>query len=95
MRLPRLFRRDASDPITSDPATAELAAQVERVLRSVRPVLMRDGGNVTVRSIEGDTVRLKWSGACVHCPISSVTLQMTLEQAIKREFPQIKRVVAS
>ncbi len=38
------------------------------------------------------TVRL--TGACGSCPMSTMTLRMGVERVIKREVPEVKKVVA-
>jgi hypothetical protein len=40
------------------------------------------------------TVKVKLHGACGSCPYSLMTLKNGVEQAIKRDVPQVKEVVA-
>ena len=39
--------------------------------RSVRPVLMTDGGNIEVDLVKGNEVIVSYQGACGSCPSSS------------------------
>ena len=42
--------------------------------------------------IEGDTVTVKFDGACAGCPSAAVTLEEIVATAIKEELPEIKNV---
>jgi Fe-S cluster biogenesis protein NfuA len=68
------------------------AANVERVLDSMRPYLMADGGNVELVEIEGPIVRLRLQGACGACPSSTMTLRMGIERKLREEIPDIGEV---
>jgi len=69
--------------------------RVEEVLNLVRPALMRDGGNVELVDVNDGVVRVKLTGACAGCPMSTLTLKMGIEQILKKEIPEIKEVVAA
>ncbi len=68
----------------------------EKVLNSIekiRPYLQADGGDVELMDVSADyVVTIKLNGACHQCPHH---LQTTtgVEEAIKREVPEIKTVV--
>ncbi len=68
--------------------------KVEEVLNKIRPALVRDGGNVELVSVDDGTVKVKLTGACSGCPMSTMTLQMGIEQILKQEIPEVKKVVA-
>ena len=68
--------------------------KVEEVLDKVRPVLIRDGGNVELVSVDGGTVKVKLVGACAGCPMSTLTLKNGIERILKQEIPEVKEVVA-
>jgi Fe-S cluster biogenesis protein NfuA len=68
--------------------------EVERVLAQVRPNLQADGGDVELVDVTADgivSVRLK--GACGSCPMSTMTLKMGIERAMKEQIPAVKEVV--
>ncbi|MBA7618550.1 Fe/S biogenesis protein NfuA [subsurface metagenome] len=67
---------------------------VEEVLNKIRPVLVRDGGNVELVDVNDGTVEVRLTGACAGCPMSTMTLKMGIEQILKQEIPDIKEVVA-
>ena len=68
--------------------------QVEEVLDKIRPVLVRDGGNVELVEVTDGTVKVKLVGACAGCPMSTMTLKNGIERILKQEIPDVKEVVA-
>ncbi|MHC4548507.1 MAG: NifU family protein [Planctomycetota bacterium] len=68
--------------------------RVQEVLRRLGPTLSLDGGGVELERIEGATVYLRLTGACVGCPGADITLRYGIESAITQEVPEISRVVA-
>ena len=69
--------------------------RVESALDKIRPFLLADGGNVKVLEVTDDfTVKLELEGACETCPMSPMTMKAGIEEAIKRDIPEIKEVVA-
>jgi Fe-S cluster biogenesis protein NfuA len=69
--------------------------RVEKALEKIRPMLMADGGNVDLVEVTADgIVKLKLTGACGCCPMSSMTLKMGIERILKQEVPEIKEVIA-
>lgn len=68
--------------------------KVEKALDKIRPSLMADGGNVELVDIEGETVKVRLTGACGGCPMSQMTLRMGIERLLKKEVPEVKEVVA-
>ena len=68
--------------------------KVEEVLKQVRPMLQRDGGDVELVSVEETgTVKVRLKGACGSCPMSTMTLKMGIEKALKEQLPEVKEVV--
>jgi len=68
--------------------------KVEAVLDKIRPSLMADGGNVELISVNDGVVKVKLTGACGGCPMSTLTLKMGIERIVKQEIPEIKEVIA-
>jgi len=69
--------------------------KVEKALEKIRPMLMADGGNVDLVEVTDDgIVKLKLTGSCGCCPMSSMTLKNGIERILKQEIPQIKEVIA-
>jgi Fe-S cluster biogenesis protein NfuA len=74
----------------------ELLSRVEVALNTIRPYLEADGGNVKLLDISEDMiVKLEMMGNCGSCPMSAMTLKAGVEEAIKKEVPEIKGVVAA
>jgi Fe-S cluster biogenesis protein NfuA len=70
-----------------------LQEKVQSVLDKVRPMLQRDGGDVELVDVQDDgIVKVKLTGACSGCPMSTMTLKNAIEETIKKEIPEIKSV---
>ncbi|MDP2387600.1 MAG: NifU family protein [Bacteroidota bacterium] len=73
----------------------ELKIKVEEALKSIRPYLEADGGNVELIELTDDkTVKVELTGACKTCSMSMMTMKAGIEETIKRSVPEIKSVVA-
>ncbi len=67
--------------------------KVEKVINAVRPMLQADGGDVQLVDVTADgIVKLRLTGACGGCPMSSYTLKMGIERKLKEAVPEIKSV---
>lgn len=70
-----------------------LKEKVEKALEEVRPALQADGGNVELVSVSDEgIVKVKLTGACGSCPMSTYTLKMGIEQQLKKKVPEVKSV---
>jgi len=69
--------------------------EIDRVLEKIRPYLEADGGNVKVIEITEDkVVKVELLGSCGSCQMSTMTMKAGIEEAIKKEFPEVKSVEA-
>lgn len=50
------------------------------------------GGEAAAASFDGETLKVRLSGACLGCPLSPETLHAWIEGAVKLFFPDVKRV---
>jgi Fe-S cluster biogenesis protein NfuA len=66
--------------------------KVEKVLDEIRPMLMRDGGNVELVSVDGGVVKVRLQGACAGCPMSQMTLRNGIEKVLKEKIPEVTAV---
>ena len=67
--------------------------KVLKVLEAVRPFLQADGGDVELVEVTEDgIVKVRLTGACGSCPMSTYTLKMGIEKKLKKEIPEIKAV---
>lgn len=74
---------------------SELLEKVEKALDTIRPYLEADGGDVKILEIDDNkNVVLELMGNCGSCPMSTMTLKAGVEEAIKREVPEITSVHA-
>jgi Fe-S cluster biogenesis protein NfuA len=74
---------------------ADIQNRVEGALSTIRPYLLRDGGDVKLLEIDGDmVVKLELMGSCVSCPMSSMTMKAGIEESILRAVPEVTRVEA-
>ena len=67
--------------------------QVERALIEVREFILSDGGDIEIVNIENTKVFIKLKGACVGCPLSSFTVQLGIERALKEQISEDLEVV--
>jgi Fe-S cluster biogenesis protein NfuA len=67
--------------------------KVEQVLSEIRPALQADGGNVELVEVTQEgVVKVRLTGACGACPMSTYTLKMGIEQKLKEKIPEVKEV---
>lgn len=71
----------------------ELKVNVEKALEEIRPFLQSDGGDISIISIEEETVTVRLEGACVGCSVNQMTLKSGVEMTIKKYAPQIQNVI--
>jgi len=71
----------------------EVEEKVLIALEEIRPFLQRDGGDVSLVSIENNEhVKVRLEGTCAGCSINAITLKMGVENTIKKYAPTIKSV---
>ena len=98
-RLPELLVRDdlvASLLLVHGLHPHGVDRRVEVALDRVRPYLGSHGGDVTLLGLvdgpDGVTVRLQFAGSCQSCPSSAVTLELTVEDAIRSAAPEVTSI---
>ena len=68
--------------------------RIEAVLEKIRPALQADGGDVELVGVNDGVVSVRLTGACGSCPMSTLTLKMGVERAIRQAVPGVKELVA-
>jgi len=68
--------------------------QVEKVLNEIRPNLQADGGDVEFIDVNDGIVKVRLTGSCAGCPMSTLTLKMGIERLLKEKIADVKEVVA-
>ncbi len=73
----------------------DLNTRINKALDKVRPYLEADGGGITLEEVTDDkVVKVKLHGACDGCPFSVQTLKAGVEQALLKEVPEMKELIA-
>jgi len=73
--------------------TKEIEDKVLIALEEIRPFLQRDGGDVSLVSIDNEiNVKVRLEGTCAGCNINTITLKMGIENTIKKYVPNVKSV---
>ena len=68
------------------------AEAVDAALDEMRPFVESHGGMITVDSIKDGVVRVNMLGSCDGCPSSSATLTGGVEEALRRHWPNFRRL---
>lgn len=69
--------------------------QVAQVLKKIRPAIQADGGDIELVDVTSEgVVKVRFMGACIGCPSSSMTLKSGIERNICHHIPEIKEVIA-
>jgi len=95
---PQLAERFADDDLVASLLLVhglhphDVQRRVEDALDSVRPYLGSHGGDVTLLGVVDDVVRLQFAGSCKSCPSSAVTLELTVEDAVRAAAPEIASI---
>jgi Fe-S cluster biogenesis protein NfuA len=68
--------------------------RVKAVLEEIRPMLQADGGDVELVEVTEDgRVKVRLTGACGTCPMSTMTMKMGIEKMLKERLPEIREVI--
>jgi Fe-S cluster biogenesis protein NfuA len=68
--------------------------RIEAALEKIRPALQADGGDVELVEVNDGIVSVRLTGACGSCPMSTMTLKMGVERALRQAVPEVKKLVA-
>lgn len=70
-----------------------LINKIETALSQIRPFLLEDGGDVELVEITSDLIaRVRFKGACKTCNMSNMTFKAGVEDAIRKNVPEIIKV---
>jgi len=71
-----------------------LKPKVIKALAKIRTVLQSDGGDVELVAVDekAGSVKIKFHGACVGCPMAELTLDSVITQELKKQVKGIKKV---
>lgn len=69
--------------------------EVKQAIEEVRPHLQVDGGDVELVDVSKDgIVKVRLTGSCAGCPMSTMTLKWGVENYLKKKVPEVKAVEA-
>ena len=77
---------------SDDPKVREIEALLDE---RIRPYLAGDGGWLEVVELAGNTLRIRYEGACGSCPSSLTGTLMAIENMIKEEIDPEIEVIAT
>jgi Fe-S cluster biogenesis protein NfuA len=82
----------ANNTSTAQPSVKD---RVQRVINWLRPVIQSDGGDVELIDVSAEgVVQIRFHGACIGCPSSTMTLREGIERNIREKVPEVSQVVA-
>ena len=85
--------KTAAAPIAASGMTnLQRIRRIEMVLESLRPQLVRDGGDVELVEVEGNTVYVNMTGACSNCQMASMTIG-GIQQRLMEDLGEFIKVV--
>ena len=76
------------------PEDNPMRARVAELVDLLRPSIQADGGDVEVVRVHDGIVEVRFHGACVGCPSSTMTLQSGIAALVRERIPEITEVRA-
>ena len=71
-----------------------LYVAVREILRDVQAYAQSHGGKIELLGVSADNdVKIRLSGACSGCLLSSVTLKYGVEDQIRRQIPEVRKII--
>jgi NifU-like protein len=71
-------------PVAGPMTTLQKIRLIEEAIQDLRPHLQADGGDCELIDVDGDTVMVKLTGACVGCQMSAATISGVQERLVAR-----------
>lgn len=71
-----------------------LEKKVATVIEVIRPAIQADNGDIFLRAVDVETgvVSVELTGACVSCPVSTITLKDGIERILKERIEGVTAV---
>jgi len=89
--ITRLTAEETADADSAKPSMTNLQKihLIEDVIdREIRPALRQDGGDLELIDVAGDTVKVRFRGACSGCVVSAITLKDVVETRLRDNVSQ-------
>jgi len=71
---------------------SSLEEKVNQVLKKVQPEIQAHGGDLKLISVKNKQATIKILGACLGCPMAQATFGAGMEEMIKKEVPEVKKI---
>ena len=71
---------------------SSLEKKITAVLEKIRPQIQAHGGDLELVSVKNNQVTIKILGACLGCPMAQATFGKGMEEFIKEEVPEVKKI---
>ena len=71
-----------------------MKTKVEAAIKTIRPALQADGGDIELVDVVDGVVKVRLKGACAGCPHAAMTLKQGVERILRQNVPEIKKVEA-
>ena len=65
---------------------------VRAEIEKIRPLLQQDGGDIELVGLDGGIVNVRLKGSCSGCAFATMTLQFSVEKALRQSFPDMEKV---
>lgn len=68
--------------------------KVATVIEVIRPAIQADNGDIFLRHVDVETgvVQVELTGACISCPVSTITLKDGIERILKERIDGVTAV---
>jgi len=73
----------------------ELDNKIKEAIEIIRPQVQLDGGDLDYLGVEDYKVKIELKGACVGCPLSTVTLKGGIENFLRQKVDPKLEVVST
>lgn len=74
----------ARSPASAAMTPVQKMLKIQTVIeKDIKPLLERDGGSIEFLNLVDNTVQVRLSGACGHCPASKLTLRNTVQAKLR------------
>lgn len=84
------WQRQVTENVMAGPLPGE--EEVRVVLKEVRGILARDGGDIEFVSLEDAVLTVRLKGNCSGCPRAPLDLKHVVEKLVRQRFPSIAAV---
>ena len=68
--------------------------EIKKIIEEIKPNIQAHGGDIEFVDFDEEEkiVKVRLRGACIHCPMSEMTLKEGVLKAIQEKHPEIKDI---